>query len=211
MDATPSRAKEQILEAATRLMEVHGYHRTALGDVLRESGTGKGNFYYYFHSKEALGYAILDRIIRDFTTRLLDPILSDPGRRPLDQIYDFLDALVAAQRARRCVGGCPFGNLAVELADAHEGFRQRLTAAFDRWRTYLTAALERARAEGALEPCADPDRLARFLVAGIEGAILLSKVQKDITVLEECVAELKHHLTVCVAGPAAPRTAVRGQ
>jgi TetR/AcrR family transcriptional regulator, transcriptional repressor for nem operon len=211
MDATPSRAKEQILEAATRLMGVHGYHRTALGDVLRESGTGKGNFYYYFHSKEALGYAILDRIIRDFTTRLLDPILSDPGRRPLDQIYDFLDALVAAQRARRCVGGCPFGNLAVELADAHEGFRQRLTAAFDRWRTYLTAALERARAEGALDPRADPDRLARFLVAGIEGAILLSKVQKDITVLEECVAELKHHLTVCAAGPAAPRTAVRGQ
>jgi TetR/AcrR family transcriptional repressor of nem operon len=52
-----SPVKEQILEVATRLMAVRGYHRTALDDVLRESGAGKGNFYHYFRSKEDLGYA----------------------------------------------------------------------------------------------------------------------------------------------------------
>jgi TetR/AcrR family transcriptional repressor of nem operon len=86
------------------------------------------------------------------------------------------------------------GNLATELADAHEGFRQRLADGFERWRQWLAATLARARAEGALAPDVDAEALARFLVAGIEGAILLTKVQKDIGVMEHCVAELQRHL-----------------
>ena len=66
MQQVRSPVKEQILEVATRLMEIRGYHRTALDDVLRESGAGKGNFYHHFHSKEDLGYAILDRLVRRF-------------------------------------------------------------------------------------------------------------------------------------------------
>ena len=39
--------REAILGAASRLIHVHGYNHTSLDDVLRESGVGKGNFYYY--------------------------------------------------------------------------------------------------------------------------------------------------------------------
>jgi TetR/AcrR family transcriptional repressor of nem operon len=46
-------------------MRLHGYQKTSLDDVLRESGVGKGNFYHYFRSKEDLGYAILDRVVVD--------------------------------------------------------------------------------------------------------------------------------------------------
>src|SRR5437773_983232 len=58
--------REAILEAASRLIHVHGYNHTSLDDVLRESDVGKGNFYYHFKSKEELGYAILDQIIASF-------------------------------------------------------------------------------------------------------------------------------------------------
>jgi TetR/AcrR family transcriptional repressor of nem operon len=86
------------------------------------------------------------------------------------------------------------GNLATELADVHEGFRQRLAQVFEVWRARLAEALARARREGALGPTVDPDHLAHFLVAGLEGAILLAKVQKDIRVMEACVTELRRHL-----------------
>jgi hypothetical protein len=33
-------------------------------------------------------------------------------------------------------------------------------------------------------------------VAGLEGGILLTKVSKDIEVLEQCVGELKRYLTL---------------
>jgi TetR/AcrR family transcriptional repressor of nem operon len=191
---SPSPVKAQILEVATRLMAVRGYHRTSLDDVLRESGAGKGNFYHYFRSKEDLGYAILDRLLERFEARTLIPIFGDDSRDPWSQIETFLDEILATQRARNCMGGCPMGNLATELADAHEGFRQRLAAGFERWRQCLAAALGRARAQGTLAADVDAEVVARFLVAGIEGAILLTKVQKDIGVMEHCVGELRRHL-----------------
>lgn len=191
-----SPVKEQILEVATGLIAAQGFHRTSLDDVLRQSGAGKGNFYHYFHSKEDLGYAILDRLLTRFEARTLAPIFGDGGRDPLGQVEAFLDEILATQRARNCVGGCPLGNLATELADAHEGFRQRLAAGFERWRQCLAGALTRAQALGTLAPEVEPAGLAHFLVAGIEGAILLTKVQKDIGVMEHCVAELRRHLAL---------------
>jgi TetR/AcrR family transcriptional regulator, transcriptional repressor for nem operon len=192
----PSPVKDQILEVATRLMALRGYHRTSLDDVLRETGTGKGNFYHYFRSKEDLGYAILDRLLERFQARTLAPIFEDNACDPLSQVETFLEQILATQRERNCVGGCPMGNLATELADAHDGFRRRLADGFDRWRQCLAATLSRAQAMGTFAADADPEGLAWFLVAGIEGAILLTKLQKDIRVMEHCVVELRRHLTL---------------
>jgi len=44
----------------------------------------------------------------------------------------------------------------------------------------------------------DPTRLAQFVIAGVEGAILLSKVKKDIKILENCCKELKKHVRMYV-------------
>src|SRR5689334_20331717 len=90
--------RETIISSAMRLMHVHGYYATSLDDVLRESGVGKGNFYYYFRSKEELGYAILDELVAGFVERTLEPCFADPNGAPVGQIRCFLDRLVQAQR-----------------------------------------------------------------------------------------------------------------
>jgi len=198
---TPNATREHILHAASRLMTLKGYHSTSLDDVLRASGVGKGNFYYYFKSKEELGYAMLDRIILGFVERTLEPCFSDGTVAPLDRVRCFFDRVLEAQRQRNCVGGCPMGNLACELSDVHEGFRQRLAEIFTRWRARLTDALAEAQAQESLGPECDPAVLAYFLVAGLEGAILLTKVTKDIQIMEACVGELKAHLLLYTRGP----------
>jgi len=187
--------REAILEAASRLIHVHGYNHTSLDDVLRESGAGKGNFYYHFKSKEELGYAILDQIIASFLERTLEPCFADPDQGALAQIRCFLDRVLEAQRARNCVGGCPLGNLAAELSDVHEGFRARLASVFAAWRERLTLALRADQGRGVGDACR-PEAVADFLVASLEGAILLTKLTKDITVMEQCVAEMKRYLTL---------------
>jgi len=187
--------REAIIEAASRLIHVHGYNHTSLDDVLRESGVGKGNFYYHFKSKEELGYAILDQIIASFLERTLEPCFADPDQGALAQIRCFLDRVLEAQRARNCVGGCPLGNLAAELSDVHEGFRARLASVFAAWRERLTLALRADQGRGVGDACR-PEAVADFLVASLEGAILLTKLTKDIAVMEQCVAEMKRYLTL---------------
>jgi TetR/AcrR family transcriptional repressor of nem operon len=188
--------RDAVLEAATKLMHVRGYQNTSLDDVLRESGVGKGNFYYHFRSKEDLGYAILDQLVASFLERTLEPCFSAADTPRLTQIRCFLDRVVEAQRQRKCVGGCAMGNLASELSDVHEGFRERLASVFTAWRERLTVALREAQARGEVVAACEPDAIGHFLVAGLEGAMLLSKVSKDIVVMEQCVIELKRYLTL---------------
>lgn len=192
--------REALLEAARRLMHVHGYKATSLDDVLRESGVGKGNFYHHFRSKEELGHAILDQLVAAFLERTLEPCFSDPAVPPLAQIRCFLDRVLEAQRARHCVGGCPLGNLVAELSDVHEGFRARLASVFAAWRERLTRALREARRRGDVGPDCRPEAVAQFLVASLEGAILMTKLSKDIADMEQCVAELGRYLSLYEAG-----------
>lgn len=182
------------MEAATRLIQIKGYKATSLDDVLRESGVGKGSFYYHFRSKEELGHAILDSLIASFIQRTVEPCFADEAGHPVDQIRCFLDRVVHAQRACNCVGGCPLGNLASELSDVHEGFRARLAEVFSAWRARLTEVLRRGSERGDLRPGCEPQAVAQFLVASLEGAILLTKVAKDIAVMEQCVSEMKRYL-----------------
>jgi hypothetical protein len=78
----------------------------------------------------------------------------------------------------------------------HEGFRQQLAGIFGIYRDHLAEAIRRGQQSGRLRPDADAARVAQFLVGGLEGAILLGKVTRDITVIERCVEELKAHLTL---------------
>jgi hypothetical protein len=104
--------------------------------------------------------------------------------------------VVEAQRERNCVGGCPLGNLASELSDVHEGFRARLAGVFSVWRERLTQALDEAQRRAQVTGDCRPDAVAHFLVASLEGAILMAKLTKDITGMEQCVSEMKRYLAL---------------
>jgi AcrR family transcriptional regulator len=49
-----TKRREQVLEAAARLFAEGSYHGTTVGDICDALGVGKGVFYWYFESKEAL-------------------------------------------------------------------------------------------------------------------------------------------------------------
>jgi len=182
-----------MLDVASRLVHVRGFNNTSVDDILKESGVGKGNFYYYFKSKDELGFAILERSLKRFTSEVMEKSF-DPSKNPWQQLNDFLDELVERARQRECSGGCILGNLAVEMSDIHEEFRRRLNKAFERLRTCIGEALAQARVQGTLQSDADVPRLALFIIAAFEGAFMMGKLQKDADVVAGVVEELKGHL-----------------
>ena len=185
--------REQILNAASRLVHVQGFNNTSVDDILRECGVGKGNFYYYFRSKDELGFAILERSLERFGAELIERSF-DSSKNPWQQICNFLDFLVERARGRDGSGGCILGNLALEMSDIHEEFRRRLNKAFEGLRARIEAVLMQAKSSGTLRADADIPRLAHFVVAGFEGAFMMSKLQRNADVMAGVVAELKDHL-----------------
>jgi AcrR family transcriptional regulator len=60
-----TRRREQVLHTAARLFSEQSYHGTTVGDVCDALGVGKGVFYWYFESKEALFSELLqDSLLR---------------------------------------------------------------------------------------------------------------------------------------------------
>jgi TetR/AcrR family transcriptional repressor of nem operon len=201
--------RTQIIDAAAALIRRNGYTQTSVDDVIREARLcGKGHFYHYFKSKEALGYAVLQRQFEQFAEHGLS-ILRDPMADPFDRLGRFIDAVVAAQAERGCAGGCPFANLAGEMADVHEGFRRQIETVFDRWTEQMQALLWEARPR--LTEGVDIGRLARFIVATLEGAMLMARVQREIGALEGIADDLKRFIAMHVreraAGAATPAAA----
>jgi TetR/AcrR family transcriptional repressor of nem operon len=190
----------QILDAAANLISQRGYTATSIDDVIRESHlSGKSHFYHYFKSKEELGYEVLNRQFERFTERGL-AILREPMIDPVERLGLFIDSLVAVQAARGCKGGSPFGSLAAELADAHEGFRARIDAVFERWAGQLQSLLWEARAQ--LRADVDSARLARFVIATLEGAMLVSRVSRDVEALQGIAQDLKRFVGTHLRDPA---------
>jgi TetR/AcrR family transcriptional repressor of nem operon len=184
--------RSQILDAAALLINARGYRMTSVDDVIREAGlSGKSHFYHYFKSKDELGYAVLNRQFERFAERGL-AILREPMIDPLERLYLFIDSVVTAQAERGCKGGSPFGNLAGEMADAHEGFRERIDQVFERWAGQMQSLLWEAR--GQLAVGTDASRLARFIIATLEGALLMTRVKRDVAMLYGIAADLKRFI-----------------
>ena len=191
----------QILDSAAHLIAERGFMHTSIDDVIREARlSGKSHFYHYFKSKEELGYAVLNRQFERFAERGL-AILREPMIEPLERLHLFIDSLVALQAERRCKGGSPFGSLASEMADAHEGFRKRIEVVFEQWASQIQSLLGEARPQLAED--VDAARLSRFIIATLEGALLMSRVNRDIAVLHGIAADLKRFIAMHVRDGAA--------
>ncbi|MBI4456464.1 MAG: TetR/AcrR family transcriptional regulator [Acidobacteria bacterium] len=186
-----SAKRDHIIEVASELVHIKGFNNTSVEDILHRSGLKKGNFYFYFKSKEELGFAVLEHQIEQFRRHCLSPILEsdDTGFGKLVRI---LDALETEQSKTNCQGGCLFGNMALELSDVHEGFRKKLQQIFAGIVELFYRLLQEASPD--LKEGVNLREVSQFIVAGIEGGIMLAKVHRNISPMRQCVRQLKNYL-----------------
>ena len=189
MSAKGEATKYRIVEAAQRLFHMRGFSNTSMDSIIKKSGVKKGNLYFYFKSKEDLGYAVLNRFTEGFMENHRH--LSDRTERPLKKIYAMLDGMERNLRERNCRGGFPFGNFAIEMSDIHEGFRKRVEKVFDIWTRQIQEVLVAAKQNGELKRSLDTLALAQLFVAVMEGAMMLAKTKKDTKAFRNCVRSLR--------------------
>ncbi len=183
------RTRRRILETARVLFHARGYTNTSMDDIVRKSRVTKGNLYYYFASKEVLGHAVVDETIAE----QFDGPLSVAGD-PVRQIVAMFRRSERALADERCKGGCLFGNLALEVSDLHDGLRRKLEEAFSLWEGRIAAVLESGVRDGVFTADLDSKTTARFLVATLEGGILLAKVKRNVAALKACTGMVERLL-----------------
>jgi TetR/AcrR family transcriptional regulator, transcriptional repressor for nem operon len=190
--------REKILSEAARLFALKGYHDTKLEEVLRAAQVTTGAFFHHFGSKQDLGFAVIDRhmekrrlLLGTIEKRLPPP----PGDDPLFHVFRRLDAISEMIRRREGrKGGCIIGNLSTELSDTHDAFRQRLTACFEEMELEFRPHLAVAALKYCPKRTVDADALAQYIVAIIEGSIMVMRAQRDRHMIARHFDLLKEHL-----------------
>jgi TetR/AcrR family transcriptional repressor of nem operon len=190
------KTRERILEAAARLFYQHGYNATGVEKVIKEAGVNKGNFYYYFKSKEELGVETLRWQQRNFAEQLLTNVpLGDDS--PLQRMYDTLERmkqLVSSGSAECPIRGCYYGNFSLELSTASAPIRRELVSAFDRIRNYFADLIARAQAAGEVGAQIDPHVAAGMMFSLLEGAIIISKAAQNTREIDNALAFIRDYL-----------------
>ena len=173
--------RQRIVAAADQLFYQRGYNQTSFRDISDETGIPRGNFYYYFKTKEDILGAVVDSRVHSFEAMLeeCDASTDDPRKR----IHCFADMLSSAED-KVLHAGCPIGTLSSELAKDDESYQDMSRAVFVVVRKWLT---KQFNALGV----ADSDDKAMDLLARMQGATVMACAFDDRKFLRRSLADIK--------------------
>jgi len=78
LDATHD-TRSRILEAAVNVFASKGYHDTKVDDIVSQSQTSKGSFYFYFPSKQDIFLALVDTFANLLESHLRERLSTEPS------------------------------------------------------------------------------------------------------------------------------------
>ncbi|MQW22264.1 TetR/AcrR family transcriptional regulator [Lactococcus sp. dk322] len=168
-------AKNIIIQTAMRLYCQKGVKGTSISDILEDSKTGKGQFYYYFNSKNDLTQKVIQSHIERWQTECFTGILGS-GQSPKNKISEMLDWIYASHQNQIVHYGCPMGNLIFELSTEDETYRLM----FDQWLKAWQNALGHCVFDLKQGSENEAQEAAEQMIASIQGSLLLLKINQNI-------------------------------
>jgi len=166
----------RILDAAERMLQVRGYNGFSYGDVAQELGITRAALHYHFKGKAELGQALIERYATRFAAALesLDETAPDAAAKLRGYADLYLDVV---NRDRMCLCGM----LAAEYRTLPEPLQASVSAFFDTNTGWLRGVLEQGGTEGSLRLLGSPDDVAAMVLGGLEGAMLITRLDGDAT------------------------------
>ena len=178
----PDVTRGRLLTAAFEEIHRHGFQAASLDRILAGAGVTKGALYHHFPDKAALGYAVVEEIVKGPVLEVYLRTLEDSAD-PLAALQDVLRRRADDFAAGGVELGCPLNNLAQEMSPLDEKFRVRVAEALEAWTAGYARALERAKALGVVRRDVNPAQVAAFIVAAVEGSFGMAKNAKSVATL----------------------------
>ena len=186
-----ARTKRRIMETAFDLFHIKGVAGTSPDEIIAASGTGKGQFYYYFANKSDLVHQVLESHLD----------LIETGKAPVKhdiQSWDDLELWfiqhIDLQDRFRMARACPFGTIANGLSEQDDLIRVDLCRIFEAVKSKIAAFFTKEKAQGRLAPVVNEEALADYCLGVVQGAMLMGKIKRTRHATEVVVREALAHL-----------------
>jgi TetR/AcrR family transcriptional repressor of nem operon len=178
--------RRKIVAAAAPIFNRQGYEGSSLSDLMSATGLKKGGIYRHFSSKEELAAEAFDYTWgAAWSARMLHVDEKSTGIARLKQlIANFVD------HRSPVAGGCPVLNTAIDSDDGNPLLRERVSQALHEWVSRLQSIAKQAKKQGELDSAVDPKTVATLIVASLEGALMISRLERN----DDALRRIQRHL-----------------
>ncbi len=176
-----SDTRDKILEIGRRMVQSNGYNALSFREVAAEIGIKSAAVHYHFPTKGDLGGALANKYAQDAQSFCDGLLQSGDTAEKMFRAYTGVFRAALADNNRMCL----YGIMAAEYDDLPPGVRVEVDKFTEVNLHFLEALLKRAKPELT---SADIGTRALAIFSAIEGAQLVARGRKDITVFDNALA-----------------------
>jgi AcrR family transcriptional regulator len=181
LTAKGAATRQRIIDGAAALIRQRGPAATNLDDVLAATATSKSQLFHYFpNGREDLLVAVA-RHEADQVLAAQQPYLADLTSARKWQAWRTAVLAHYGELGARC----PLGALTAQLGKTSPQTREIVTELYDTWESYLVTGVQALEAQGTLAAGIPAARVARGILAAIQGGVLMLQATGRLGYLED--------------------------
>lgn len=186
--------KDRILDLAEQLAQTRGFNGFSYADISERLGITKASLHYHFRTKADMGRSLMERYRANFSAAIdaIDAI-DVPAADKLEPYAKLYAQVLHGERMCLC------GMLAAEYSTLAPPVQDEVRRFFDLNEGWLAGVLAAGRQEGGLHFAGTPEEMARVVLGGLEGAMLVARSYGDPTRFEEAARRIIADLKASVA------------
>jgi TetR/AcrR family transcriptional repressor of lmrAB and yxaGH operons len=198
-------SRQRAIETAERLFRSQGYAATGLTQILQESGSPKGSFYFHFpDGKHELALATLEWYGQRVDRNIRSIALEHPAD-PVGFVRALISTIAREMESSGWSLGCLNHKLAGELVPGDAAITVATSAIYQAWVGQIAQVMRQV--EGATRK--DAERMATSLLAGLAGARGLARVYRSPEPFEAVIHVMIESMRALSAANARTKAASR--
>ena len=180
--------KERLIEATFQEVYSKGYNAASLSTILKAADVKKGAMYHHFSSKKEMVLAMIEQKVQQRIYNYWKDLETQQ-----ENIIEFIVSILKDTSNRDFKRGCPLGNLLQETLIDDKDFALVLKNIIEQWQALFESSLQKALELQEIKNV-NVQELALFIIATLEGAILLSKNSCSSYEYDKCINHLENYL-----------------
>ncbi len=185
--------KEFIVTTSAELLNTRGYFGTSMSHIMEATGLQKGGIYNHFKNKDEIVFAAFDYAYTQVLNRFKNRLSTCTSNvEKLNGIIEVFESLLTQPIMK---GGCPIFNVATDATDIHPELQKKAKAAVNTLLKYVEIKVEEGKIDNEFNMGIDASQYALLLVSTMEGAILVSRVNNDLTPVKKAAEIMKMYIT----------------
>jgi TetR/AcrR family transcriptional regulator, transcriptional repressor for nem operon len=179
--------RQRIIARAAPIFNERGYAGCSMHDVMEATGLEKGGLYRHFSNKEELAAEAFRYSLAKAQKLRTEDL--DRSHGSVRLLRSFIERFVEKSSPLR--GGCPLLNTAVDADDGNPVLREMARDAFRNWRERLAKIVSEGVRAGEIRASANPRQIANTIIATLEGALMMSRLEGNKIALKDAQAALE--------------------